>query len=78
MRNSSFFKEASIIANYALKRKYPLEAVGYGINHLKFIRQGRFKDNFSEEIFNKFIPYYEICAKEMIKAYITYKDQKNA
>ena len=73
MRNSAFFKEAAIVANYALKRKYPLEAIGYGINHLKYIRMGRFGSNFNGEVFNKFVPHYEICARDMILAYMNYR-----
>jgi len=77
MRNSAYFKEASIVANYALKRKHPLESIKFGIYHLRMIRKARYGDNFSDAVFNQFIPYYEKCAEGMIKSYLEYRECKD-
>ena len=78
MINSKFFKEAAYVANYALKRSHPIEAIPYGINKLRFVRKGYCKEQnieFSEEKFNKFAKHYEKIAHSMITNYLNYKEE---
>ena len=73
MRNSTFFKEAMIVANYAMKCSDPLnKGIDYGIKQLK-IKRGNKTEEFSEDIFNAYADYYRKVAKQLITVYAEYK-----
>ena len=78
MRNSTFFKEAAIIANYALNHKNPLtDGIEYGIKALKYKRKDKAEEtfgSFSDEVFNAYSDYYRKLAKEMVSSFIEYKN----
>ena len=74
LRNSRFFSEAAIVANYALGFNDPLEV---GVNKgIRKLRQRR-KDlcdrkglEFNNEVFDKYAEFYVVVAKDMIKSFI--------
>jgi hypothetical protein len=70
MRNSTFFSEAMIVANTALKHNDPL---GRGvISGLNALRHKRDNKNFDLEIFNKYAAHYERIARAMVEEYLEY------
>lgn len=66
MRNSTFFKEASIVATKAMQYKEPLTVgITRGIRHLKALREKH--PVFKDETFARYVDYYAAAARFMVE-----------
>jgi hypothetical protein len=71
MRNSTFFSEAMIVANAALKHKDP---IGKGvISGIKALRYRRDNEGFDQAVFDKYAAHYERIARVMVSEYLEHE-----
>jgi hypothetical protein len=79
MRNSVFFDEAKIIANYALKYKDSTgRGIEMGVKHLKQLRYDPNTAIFTEHRFSLYAEHYAKLAREMVQEYKQYQRACNA
>lgn len=79
MRNSFFFSEAQIVANYAIKHSDPLgRGIEMGIRHLKQKRYDPDDALFVESRFSMYAEHYAKLAKAMVHEYQLYQKAVDA